>query len=82
MIDDGDEDEEDDDDDENFSHKHRTVDENNRSIYLSKPIIAALVVGTFTIASKAEGDMYYWLAGWLAGLIDMMESQRHPQHAR
>lgn len=65
MIDDGDEDEEDDDDDENFSHKHRTVNENNQSINLSKPIIAALVVGTLTIASKAEGDVYYWLAGWL-----------------
>lgn len=82
MIDDGDEDEEDD-DDENFSHKHRTVDENNRSINLSNPIIAALVVGTLTIASRlGEICTTGWLAGWLAGMIDMMESQRHPQHAR
>lgn len=82
MIDDGDEDEEDD-DDENFLHKHRTVDETNRSINLSKPIIAALVVGIQSYDRlKAGGDVYYWLAGWLAGLIDMMESQRHPQHAR
>lgn len=68
----------DEDDDVNFLHKHRTVDENNRSIYLSKPIIAALVVGTLTIASKAGGDMYYWLAGWLASLIDMMKYQTPP----
>lgn len=65
MIDDGDEDE-DEDDDENFLHKHRTVNDNNRSINLSKPIIAAILMGNLTIASKAEGDMYYWLAGWLA----------------
>lgn len=78
MIDDEDEDEEDD-DDENFSHKHRTVDENNRSINLSNPIIAALVVGTLTIASRLREIC---TTGWLAGLIDMMESQRHPQHAR
>lgn len=66
MIDDGDEDEEDDDDDENFPHKHRTMDENNRSIYLSKPIIAALVVGTLTIASRLrEMCTTGWLAGWL-----------------
>lgn len=62
MIDDEGEDE-DEDDDENLLHKHRTVDENNRSIYLSKPIIAAILMGNLTIASKAEGDMYYWLAG-------------------
>lgn len=67
MIDDEHEDEED--DDENFSHKHRTVDENNRSINLSNPIIAALVVGTLTIASKAGRDVYYWLTGWLAGWL-------------
>lgn len=49
-----------------FSHKHRTVDDNNRSIYLSKPIIAALVVGTLTIASRlGEICTTGWLAGWL-----------------
>lgn len=79
MIDDEHEDEEEDDDDENFSHKHRTVDENNRSINLSKPIIAALVVGNLTIASRlGEICTTGWLAGWLAGLIDMMEYQTPP----